>query len=63
MSERHDICKLTSRDIEIEEIAVENRLNDTCEDSNPVMKSFHVVSIDPIEEIESPIGSKSKQVM
>ena len=51
------------RDIEIEEVAVEDSLNTACNDSNDVIKTLAIVSVDPIENVEATVRTESKQVV
>lgn len=53
-------ARLTSGDVEIEEIAVEYRLNDARNDGNPVEVTLHIVTIDPIENIEESVDAQCK---
>ena len=41
--------------IEIEEVAVEDGLDNTSDNSNDVVELFEVVSVDPVENVKSPI--------
>jgi len=49
--------------VEIEEVAVEDGLHAPGHDSNDVVEAFHVVSVDPVENVEGPVGSQCKQVV
>ena len=54
---------LTLRYVEIEEVTVENSLHNSSHDCDPVMESFHVIPVDPVENVQGSVGSKSKQVV
>ena len=55
--------KPTASDVEIEEIGVQDGLNDSSHNSNRVEERFGVVAEDPVQDVESTVGSESKQVM
>lgn len=50
-------------DIEIEEVAVEDGLDTPSNDSNDVIESLAIVSVDPVENVEATIGTESKQIV
>lgn len=50
-------------DIEVEEIAVEDCLDQASNDGDEVKKALEVVAPDPIEEIECTVDTQCKQVM
>jgi len=54
---------LTLGNIQIEEVAVENCLNAASNDGNEVEEAFHVVAIDPVENVQCTIDAECKQVV
>jgi len=50
-------------DVEIEEVAVEDGLDATGYDGDDVIERFRVVSVDPVEDVEPPVGAKGEQVV
>jgi len=48
------------RNVEIEEIAIQNGLNDTGDDSDDIVESLEVVSVDPVEDVESSVRSEGE---
>lgn len=50
-------------DVKIEEVAVEDGLNATGHDGDNVIKAFCVVSVDPVDDVEGPVGSECEQVV
>ena len=50
----------TFGDVEVEEITIENRLNNSSNDGNPIDETFGVVTIDPVENVEKSIDSQGK---
>lgn len=49
--------------IQIEEVTVENSLNATGHHGNQIEETFEVVTIDPIEYVETSIDAERKQIM
>jgi len=50
-------------DVEIEEVAVEDGLDASSNDSNDVIESLAIVSVDPVEDVEATVGPESKQIV
>jgi len=50
-------------DVEVEEVAVEDSLDAAGNDGNDVVESFKVVSVDPVEDVESAIDSKGEEIV
>jgi len=50
-------------DVEIEEVDVEDSLNDSSNNSNGIKETFSVVTIDPVENVKTTVGSQHKQVV
>lgn len=53
----------TFRDVQVEEVAVKNGLDNTSHDGNPVLESFAVVAVDPVDDVQSTVGAQGKQVV
>ena len=51
------------RDVQIEEIAVEDGLDTAGDDGDDVVESLEVVSVDPVEDVESSVGAESKEIV
>ena len=49
--------------IQIEEVEVQYSLKNTSNNSNDVIESFKVIAVDPVEDVQGTVRSKSKQVM
>lgn len=49
--------------VEVEEVAVQDRLDGSGEDRNQVVVSLGVVPVDPVEQIQGTVGTQRKQVM
>lgn len=54
---------LTLCDVEVEKVTVENCLNASCHHSYQVEKALKVVTVDPVENVQSAVGAKGKQVV
>lgn len=54
---------LTPCDVQIKEVAVENSLNTSRYNSNQVKESFKVVAVDPVEDIQTTVDAKRKQIV
>lgn len=50
-------------DVEVEEIAVQDRLDSSGEDRNQIVVSLGVVPVDPVENIQSTVRTQSEQVV
>ena len=46
-----------------EEDNVEKSLKNSSNNSNDVVKSFKIISVNPVEDVEATIGSKSKEII
>ena len=55
--------RLTFSDVKVEEIAVEHGLDTSGHNGNEIEESLGVVSVHPVENVETPIESLSEQVM
>lgn len=51
------------RNVEIEEIAIQNGLNDARDDSDDVVESLVIVSVDPVEDVESSVRSEGEEIV
>ena len=54
---------LTFSDIQIEEVAVKNGLNAAGDDCYEVEEPFHVVAVDPVENVQCSVDAERKQIM
>ena len=62
--EKTQICiRSTLGDVEVEEVAIENSLDTAGDDCDEVVEAFGVVAVDPIEDIESAVDAKCKEVV
>lgn len=50
-------------DVEVEEIAVQDRLDGPGKDRNQIVVSLGVVPVDPVEQIQGTVRSQREQVM
>jgi len=41
--------------VQVEEVAVQNRLNDASHDSDDVIEAFEMVTVDPVEDVEGTV--------
>lgn len=51
------------RNVQVEEVAVENGLDDTSDDSDHIVETLAVVSINPVEDVEAAVGAETEQVV
>ena len=51
------------RDVEIEEVAVKDGLDAAGDDGDDVVEALRVVSVDPVEDVETAVGAESKEIM
>ena len=51
------------RDVQIEEIAVEDGLDTAGDDGDDVVESLEVVSVDPVEDVEATVGAESEEIV
>lgn len=49
--------------VEVEEVGVEDGLDDSGDDDDWVEVIFSIVAVDPVEDVQSTVWSKSEQVM
>jgi len=49
--------------VQVEEVAVEDSLDNSCDNCDDIIESFEVVAVNPVEDVESAVGTESKQVM
>ena len=54
---------LTSGNIQVEKVAVKNRLNNAGQDGDKIIEILGIVTVDPVEDVESTIGAQSEQVV
>lgn len=54
---------ITFGDIEVEEVAIQDSLNDTSYDSNPVLEVLAVIAVNPVEDVQGTVRAQSKQIM
>lgn len=57
------MIQLAFGDIQIEEVAVENRLNTSSNDHDQIKEGFHVVAVNPVDYVEGTVKTQGKQVM
>ena len=50
-------------DVEIEEVAVKDGLDAAGDDGDDVIESLRVVSVDPVEDVETAVGAESKEIV
>lgn len=53
----------TLGNIQIEEITVQDGLHNSSNDSDEVKEAFKVVSVDPVQEVQSSVGAQGEQVV
>lgn len=54
---------LTFSDVQVEEVTVKHGLYNAGYDSDEVVVAFSVVTVDPVEQVECPIGAEGEQVV
>ena len=54
---------LTSGNIQVEKVAVKNRLNDAGQDGDKIIEILGIVTVDPVEDVESTVGAESEQIV
>ena len=47
----------------VRKVAVQNDLNDASSNYNPILETFIVIAIDPIDDVKGAIWTESKQVV
>lgn len=50
-------------DVQVEEVTIEDGLDNTSNNSDQVEEAFKVISPDPVDQIQSTVATKSKQVV
>ena len=53
----------TFSDVKIEKVTVQYRLHTASHDGNQVKETFKVEAVDPVDDVESPVSSKGKEIM
>jgi hypothetical protein len=53
----------TFSDVQVEEIAVEHRLNNSSHDGDEVVVVLSPVAVDPVEQVETSVHAKGKEVV
>lgn len=51
------------RDVEVEEVAVENGLNEARADRDQIVESLVLVPVDPVEQIKCSIHAQSEKIV
>lgn len=54
------IFEITFCYIKIEEVTIENCLNNTSKNGNPINKTFHIITINPVKNVEKSIDTQCK---
>jgi hypothetical protein len=54
---------LTSCDVQIEEVSVEDSLNDAGDDGDGVEELLDVVAVDPVEDVQRAVRAEREQVV
>lgn len=54
---------LTLSYIQVEEITVQYGLHNPSYNCNQVKEALEVVSVDPVQEVQGPVGAEGKQVV
>lgn len=47
--------RLTSSDVEIEKVAVEDSLDNSCHDGDQIDEAFKVITPDPIQQVQATV--------
>merc|ERR1712166_315554 len=50
-------------DVEIKEVGVQNRLNNSGNDRDDIIEALEIVSVDPVENIESSVCAQGKKIV
>ena len=53
----------TFGDVEVEKVAVEDRLHDARHHGNPVLKVLAVIAVDPVDNVQSAVRAQGEQVV
>lgn len=54
---------ITFSDIQVEEVTVKSCLDTSSNNGDKVIEPFIVVSVDPVNDVQSSVGTQGKQVM
>lgn len=54
---------LTFGYVQIEKVTIQNCLHDTSNYSDEIVMTFHVIPVNPIQDIESSISSQREEIM
>lgn len=54
---------LTSGNIQVEKVAVEDRLHNAGQDGDKIIEILGVVAVDPVENVEGTVGAEREQIM
>ena len=57
------VCNLTFSNVQVEKVAIQDSLNTTCYYRNQIKETFEIVSVNPVENVQSTVGTKCKQIM
>lgn len=59
----HRWSSLTSSDVEIEKVAVEDGLDDSGHDGDQIDEAFKVITPDPIQQVQATVWAKRKEIV
>ena len=54
---------ITFSDIQVEEVTVKSCLDTSSNNGDKVIEPFIVVSVDPVNDVQSSVGTQGKQIM
>ena len=54
---------LTFSDVQIEKVAIQYRLHTASHDGNQVKETLKVEAVDPVDDVESSVSTKGKEIM
>ena len=54
---------ITFGDVEIKEVAVEDGLYASSHDRDKVEKTFHIITINPVQDVQRSVDSQRKQIV
>jgi len=50
-------------DVQIEEVAVQDRLNDASHNCDDIVEALEIVSVDPVENVKPSVRSQGKEIV
>lgn len=61
--QRHRLALHNLRHVQVEEVTVEDGLDNTGHNSDDVIEAFEVEAINPVEDVETPVGAEGEEIV